>query len=88
MQAAEIADQLVPGPQVEMVRIGENDLRAGFDQVVAGEHLHGCLRADRHEGGRLDRAVRQDEPSGARGAAFPDDLELEHQSTAIASPYE
>ena len=55
-----------PGPQKEMIGIGEDDLRVQFlGQVALREPFDGGLRADRHEDGRFDVAVRGVEETGA-----------------------
>ena len=55
-------------PQVQVVRVGEDDRGAGRGDFVGIESLHRRVRPDRHELRRLDDAVRQLQPSrpGAR----------------------
>ena len=54
-----LADQLVAGPQVEMVGVGEQDPHAQvLRQVALGQALDGGLRAHGHEYGRLDGSMR------------------------------
>ena len=79
MQPAEIANELVARPQMQMVRVAEDHLRADVVQVVRVERLHRRLGADRHERRRLDDAVRRREPSGARAADGL--LELERKTS-------
>ena len=57
MEAAEALDPFVARPQVEVVRVGEDDRCADLDEVVRVERLDRGVRADRHELGRLDDAV-------------------------------
>jgi len=84
MQPAELADEVVSGPEKQMVRVGEHDLGAGRAEVVGPERLHGGVRADRHEDRRLDDAVRGRQAPGAGGAVGGEQLEL-HRIT-VASP--
>ena len=95
VQPAQLAYQLVARTQVQVIRVGEDHLRVHRAQVVGVQRLHGGERADRHECGRLDDAVRRDEASGARGAGGLLESEVEAhagnpagQTIAIASPYE
>jgi hypothetical protein len=57
MQAAELRDQLVAGPKVQVVGVAEQDRRAELSHLVGIERLHGRLRPDRHERRRRDGAV-------------------------------
>ena len=66
MQAAEPLDPLVAGPQVEVVRVGQDDRRADLDEVVRVERLDRGVRADRHELRRLDDPVGQRQPPEPR----------------------
>ena len=66
VQAAEPLDPLVARPQVEVVRVGQDDRRADLDEVVGMERLDRRVRADRHELGRLDDAVGQRQPAEPR----------------------
>ena len=47
MEAAETADALGAGPQIEMIGVGENDLRAQVVEIAMRHRLDGALRADR-----------------------------------------
>ena len=89
MQPAQRAYHILPRPEVQMVRIAEDDLRAGVADLVRMQAAHGSVRTDRHERGRLHDAVRRRERSGSRGALRRGQLEVEHialRVTAIASP--
>jgi hypothetical protein len=69
MQAAEPADGLVSGAEIEVIGVAENDFCAeGFERVL-GDGLDGSGGADGHEDGGLDSAVRQME-LGATAAGF------------------
>jgi len=57
MEAAEFANEAGAGAEVEVVGVAENDLCADFVELSRGGGFDGGLRADRHEGGGLDRAV-------------------------------
>ena len=60
-------DQGVTGPEEQVVGVGEDDLGPDLPEVRRGEALDRAQRADRHEGGRLHRAVR----ACAAGRAAP-----------------
>jgi len=66
VQAAELGDQLVARPEVEVVGVAEHDPGAERVHLVRVEGLDRRLGADRHEGGRLDLAVRSPEHPSAR----------------------
>jgi hypothetical protein len=59
VQPAQIRDQLVTGPEMQVIRVAEDDLRADGAKLVRVEALHRPLRADGHEGGRADLSVRR-----------------------------
>ena len=56
--------------QVQVIGIGQNDLRAAFLQLVRRHGLHACLRAHRHEDRRLDHAVRRVQAAAPRARLF------------------
>src|SRR6185295_4230817 len=58
MQAATARDQIVAGPEVQMVGVAEEDLGAQRLEIAMRDPLHRALRADRHERRRLDGTVR------------------------------
>ena len=67
----------MPGPQVEMIGIGQQDLHAEiFGQVALRESFDRGLRADRHEHRRFDGPVRrmQQSRTGTRVRAFGDNF--------------
>jgi len=78
VQAPEIADQVRARPQVEVVGVAQDDLRADFAELRGRERLHRALRADRHEDRRLDRPVAGAQPTPAcrRGCIRFEQLEL------------
>jgi len=60
VQTAQVPDQLVSGPQEQVIRVCEDD--AGIQivfQIALRDSLDRRLRADRHEHGRLHNAVRR-----------------------------
>ena len=78
MQAAHLADELVPGAQVEMIGVGQQDADAEiFGQVALGEPFDRGLGAHGHEDGGFDGAVgrMQQAGAGARSGALGDDFE-------------
>ena len=74
---AERGDDLLTGPECEVVRVRQHHRRAGLTKVVGCDPLDGRLRADRHENGRLHRAVRRLQAPQARGPIRPPDLKSE-----------
>ena len=68
MKTAECADAGGAGPQVEMIGIRENDLRSQRIEVSMRHCLDCALRADRHEGRRVDVAMGRREHTSPRGA--------------------
>ena len=70
MQPAAPRDELVAGPQVQVIGVAEDDLaRRRRSSCAMRQRLDGALRADRHEDRRLDDAVRR--VQHARGARAP-----------------
>lgn len=99
MQAAEVADQLVAGTQMQMVRVAEDHLRTDLAKVDGIERLHRRERSDGHERRRLDDTVRRRETARAASARLGVDEKIEwihcpcekriaRYTIAIASPYE
>src|ERR1035437_1012100 len=66
VQSARGADDVESGTQVEMISVAENDLRAHLVEFTRVERLDAGLRADGHEHGRLDDAVRSGQPAKPR----------------------
>ncbi len=58
VEPAELGDQLVAGPEEEVVGVAEDDVRAERPHLVGVERLDRRLRPDRHERRRRDVAVR------------------------------
>ena len=58
VQPARLLDQLLAGADVQVIGVGEDDLRADLVQFARGRPLDGRLRAHRHEDRSLDVAVR------------------------------
>jgi len=68
MQPAQRRDALGPGPQHQVIRVGEKDVGTRGAHRLRRKPLHRRLRADRHERGRRDRAVRSRHFAAAGGA--------------------
>lgn len=66
MKAAHSPNQLMPGPQIEMVGVGEQNLNVETFEVLLGLAFDGRGRADGHERRRLDDAMRGRKASQAR----------------------
>ena len=58
VQAARLADQVFAGAKVQVIGIGEHDLRADFQHFPGGHGLNGGHGAHGHIHGRMDIAVR------------------------------
>ena len=71
------AHQLDPGPQVEMIGVGQHDLGAEAAQRRRRDGLDGGLGADRHETRGEHLAVRGVQAAGAGPAAGGFELEAE-----------
>src|SRR5690349_600880 len=68
VQPASSSDQLVARPQIQVIGVAENDLRASLFQVAMMRRLDAPLRADRHERGRLHDTVWRAQLAEARVA--------------------
>ncbi len=66
VQAAGGADDFESGPDIEVVGVAEDDLRAHLQQFARVERLDAGLRADGHEHRRVHDAVRGGQFSEAR----------------------
>src|SRR3989442_766535 len=65
MQSASGADDLEAGPDVEVISIAEDDLRAHLAQLARIDRLDAALGPDRHENGSVDDSVRRGQPAQA-----------------------
>src|SRR5215471_14921846 len=68
VESTQVAHQLVPGAQIEMVGVAENDLRAQLFQHILRNALHRSSSSHRHEDRRLHLTVRCDDSPCACGA--------------------
>src|SRR5690349_2720054 len=66
MQAAEAANQFVPGTQIKMIGVGKDDFRAKLFERFLGESLDGSLRAHGQKKWRLHHTVRRSQATSAR----------------------
>src|SRR5262245_58286769 len=74
MQSAELPNQLVARPKVQMIRVPKDHLRAHRPEIVRIKRLHCRLRSHGHEGRRIDRPVRRGEtPSAPRSTLRVDE---------------
>ena len=86
MEPAAPRDQLVAGPQKQVIGVAEDDLGAGIAQVAMKRGLDRALRADRHERRRLHHAVRRVELAAARRAIGAVQRETETSSRSRRQP--
>ena len=77
VQPAAPRDQIVTGPQVQVIGVAQNDLGAERLEAVVERGLHRAARADRHERRRLDAAVRECEGTASRAPVAVGDVEAE-----------
>lgn len=80
VQAAHLLDDVVARPEVEVVGVGQDELRAQLHQISRPQRLDRGLGAHRGKDGRGDDAVRGVETAGPR-ATFGigrDQLKLKH----------
>src|SRR5581483_3102541 len=77
VQTAAPRDEIVAGPQVEMVRVAEQDVRADILEIAMGDRLDGALGTHGHERRRRDLAVRGAHHPGACSAVGACDAERE-----------
>jgi hypothetical protein len=59
MESAAAGDEIVSGPQIQVIGVAEEDLRAERVELAMRHALHRTLRTDRHERRRLDDAMRR-----------------------------
>ncbi len=69
VQAAEAADELVAGAEIEMIGVAEDDLRVKLFKEVLRDGLDRCGCSDGHEDGSFDRSVREGQ-GGSTGRGF------------------
>ena len=65
VEVAKLGDGFFTGAEHEVVSVGENTLGTGGGKMIGGDSLDGALRADRHEGGRIECAVSRGDSSTA-----------------------
>ena len=79
MQPPAPRDEPFAGPQVQVIRVAQDDLRAGVDQLAMRQRLDRPLCPDRHEDRRVDDSVSSVQPPAARRAVGGDEIEAEHE---------
>src|SRR5260221_14779288 len=84
VKSAHLGDELWTGPQEQVVRVPENDLGRDRAQVVRSDRLDRRDRADGHELGRIDFAVRQRQLAPASRTVPVRDLKI--HTISMASP--
>ena len=67
VQAAHFADQLVAGPEMEVIGVGEDHLGAHRGQIFRIERFDRSQCAHRHERWSFNLSMRRREKPGARG---------------------
>jgi hypothetical protein len=77
VQPAAALDQLVAGPEKQVIRVAEHNLGPGGFDVAMQHRLDRPLRADGHEGRGLDAAVRRLDAAEARPAVGGGERETE-----------
>ena len=75
VQPAELAHDVGPGTQQQMVGVAQHDAGAGGVEILGRERLDRGLRTDRHEDRRVHHAVGGGEATAARGAVGREQVE-------------
>ncbi len=78
VESAKLLDDLGAGPEPEVVGVPEDDLSIHHDEIVWVEGFDGSLRANGHEDGGLDHAVRSGEAASPGLGARISMKEFEH----------
>ena len=79
VQATELADQLGPGAQHQVVRVRQHHLGPERLEVIGSQRAHRGPGADGHEARRLERAPRRADPAPAGRAVGGVDLDADHR---------
>ena len=82
VQAAELLDQLVAGPEMEVVRVSEHDRGTERSHLVRVERLDRAFRTDRHERRRRDVAVGRTQDACPRRSVRRSQLKALHGGSA------
>ena len=69
VQAAQVADHLLAGPQGQVIGVGQHHLGPGLAELVDFQPFDAGLGGHGHEGGQIDRAVGRRERAPPRGRA-------------------
>src|SRR4051812_8603687 len=67
MEPPQILDDGFTGAQMEMIRVAQDDLRAGSPDIVRAEAPNDAVSPDRHERRRADLSMGQREGTGPGG---------------------
>jgi hypothetical protein len=86
VQTAEFIDEVGARSQHEMEGVAEDDLGAETLELLGRHRLDRTVGADRHEGRRLDRAVRRVHAAAARGAVGGDEFVTQRHGAVPAAP--
>ena len=73
----DLFDQFRTRPEHQVKRVGQDDLATHALDTVRQDALDGRLRADGHEGGRIERAVSRRDPTQSRMASRAGALDIE-----------
>ena len=72
MEASHPGDEIVPGSQIEVIGVRQDDVSAHLLQLIGSEGLHGGLRSHWHESrGRYVSVRRVDEARAGRRTFVP-----------------
>ena len=80
MESAPVPDDLMARSQIEMIRVGHDDLGSNVPKVLRRQCLDRGLGPDGHEGGRLDRSVISAHSRGSAAAAGVLVLDVERKN--------
>ena len=77
MQSAELAQSLDSRPQIEVISVAQQNLRAKFFEDVLRNPFNRRYRADGHEDGSCNFSVRRDQAARASGASVGFNFEFD-----------
>ncbi len=86
MKPTKLSDDLVPGPQIKVISIGEQDLDAQLLQASLAYTLDGARGTDGHEGRCLDNSVGGVKEACPRTSALVAGNNFKSQIPSSSSP--
>src|SRR5262249_3337655 len=84
MQPAQLGNQLIAGPQGEVVGVAEENLHADLFKLRGRESFDGGLVADGRENGRFDDTMGSGKPAAPRAAIGVQEVESKRHAPILA----